>query len=125
VESDIKHDKEIMKTNCPVVSWLALTVFTIIFTLSSANFGAAGFVSLHDGYWFDAPNTWGQASHAGFGDDVEIAKVVAFDPSSSAANRLSRYQRSRAFLPREMSLSGQTTGECHYGDNAWRQKPKT
>ena len=45
--------------------------------------GAADFASIHDGSWFDAPNTWGQSSSPAGGDDVWINKVVNFDSSTS------------------------------------------
>ena len=45
--------------------------------------GATEFYSIHDGSWFDAPNTWGQASSPGNGDDVNITKNVTFDSSTS------------------------------------------
>jgi hypothetical protein len=50
------------------------------------NSRAADFISINAGSWFDAPNTWGQASNPGFGDNVEISAAVdyvAFDPSTS------------------------------------------
>ena len=45
--------------------------------------GAADFASLHDGSWFDAPNTWGQASYPGSGDNVWISTVVSFDSTTT------------------------------------------
>ena len=75
-----------MKTNCTIVSWLALPVLAITLTVSTSNLGAADFASIHDGSWFDAVSTWGQASSPGNGDNVEISAAVdyvVFDPSTS------------------------------------------
>jgi len=61
-------------------------VLAIILTVSSSNLGAADFVSLHAGSWFDAASTWGQSSNPGNGDNVEISAAVdyvVFDPSTS------------------------------------------
>jgi hypothetical protein len=45
--------------------------------------GATGFYSIHAGSWFAAPDTWGQSSSPGNGDDVEITTNVTFDSSTS------------------------------------------
>jgi hypothetical protein len=75
-----------MKTNCTIVSWLALPALAITLSVPFSNLGAADFVSLHGGSWFDAVSTWGQASFPGNGDNVEISAAVdyvVFDPSTS------------------------------------------
>ena len=73
-----------MKTNCTIVSWLALPVLaiTLTVTVSSSNLGATDFDSWHDGSWFNGLDTWLQPSSPGPGDDVLITKVVNFDSST-------------------------------------------
>jgi len=61
---------------------LALSALVLALAAGSSNLGATDFGSLHDGSWFDAPNTWGQASSPGNGDDVYITKLVNFDSTT-------------------------------------------
>ena len=85
-----------MKTNHHIIQWLGLlarnqviprhlALSALLLGLFWPGFaGATDFVSLHDGSWFDAPNTWGQSFSPGFGDDVEITTNVNFDSSTIA-----------------------------------------
>jgi hypothetical protein len=65
---------------------MKLKLLLTLSLLCILNSRAADFISINAGSWFDAPNTWGQASNPGFGDNVEISAAVdyvAFDPSTS------------------------------------------